>query len=564
MPATEHAAADPGARVHVRACRTTGRPSTRPCGGTRRGLRTSGYYEAVVRTTPVPGQASTAIDLTVDVTRGPLVALTFEGDSLPEAARRELVPVREEASVDEDLLEDSRNRITAWLQERGYWRARVSYSRRQTPTGLEVVFTIARGRVYRVRSVVIGGVQALPEATLRQRVAIEPGDPFAPSVLSAGIASITQLYQNSGFPAARVEQALVDVSAPSLSPDVPGDLEIRLRVTEGTRATVSAHHVRGRAGTRRGRIAVRADAGAWPAFFVGRRRGEPRSRPAALPGRGIPPGTDRGAARQRRRHRCHRRDVRPRRGAPDDRRSHPRGRQRPHQRGHHPPRASHRQGAALRPQPGVREPAAPHGPGPVPQRPDCRRRSGQRRFARRRHHGRGSAGHDGGVRRGAAGRAASAFGRRHRCRRGELRVRRARVLRGGPTQPVGEEPRRQPLRAGERSTTRLPGTIPNATAADSRSTSTACSARGASRARSSTAPTWTSRRSWNRRFDRVSASGDSRRAWTGRGCSASTSRSWRGTDSAAPTSSMHASPSRISSMSIACSRRCGSRRSPIR
>ena len=118
-----------------------------------------------MRTTPVPGQASTAIDLTVDVTRGPLVALTFEGDPLPEAARRELVPVREEASVDEDLLEDSRNRITAWLQERGYWRARVSYSRRQTPTGLEVVFTIARGRVYRVRSVLIGGAQALPEAS---------------------------------------------------------------------------------------------------------------------------------------------------------------------------------------------------------------------------------------------------------------------------------------------------------------------------------------------------------------------------------------------------------------
>ena len=60
------------------------------------------------------------------------MSLTFEGDSLPEAVRRELVPVREEASVDEDLLEDSRGRITTWLQERGYWRARVSYTRRQT------------------------------------------------------------------------------------------------------------------------------------------------------------------------------------------------------------------------------------------------------------------------------------------------------------------------------------------------------------------------------------------------------------------------------------------------
>ncbi len=203
-------------------------------------LRTDGYYEAVVRTTPVPGQAAATIDLTVDVTRGPLVVLTFEGDPLPEAVRRELVPVREEASVDEDLLEDSRSRITTWLQERGYWRARVAYSRRQTETGLEVVFTIARGRLYRVRALVLGGAEALPEATLRERLAIEGGDAFAPSVLAAGIASITQLYQNSGFPAARVEQALVDVSAPSLSLDDPGAVEIRLRVAEGTRATVSS------------------------------------------------------------------------------------------------------------------------------------------------------------------------------------------------------------------------------------------------------------------------------------------------------------------------------------
>lgn len=202
-------------------------------------LRTIGYYEAVVRITPVPGQTAAVIDLIVDVTRGPLVVLMFEGDPLPEAVRRELVPVREEASVDEDLLEDSRNRITTWLQERGYWRARVSYSRRQTETGLEVVFTIARGRLYRVRSLVLGGAQALPESTLRERVPIEADDPFAPSLLAAGIASITQLYQNSGFPAARVEQALVDVSAPSLSLDDPGAIEIRLRIAEGTRATVS-------------------------------------------------------------------------------------------------------------------------------------------------------------------------------------------------------------------------------------------------------------------------------------------------------------------------------------
>ena len=202
-------------------------------------LRAAGYYEAIVRTTPVPGEDGTTIDLTFDVARGPLVSLSFEGDSLPQAVQRELVPVREEASVDEDLLEDSRARITTWLQERGYWRARVSYVRRQTDTGLDVVFTIARGRLYRVQALALGGAQALPEPTLRARIEIENGDVFAPSVLAAGVASITRLYQDSGYPAVRVEQALVDVSAPSLSPEVAGAIDIRLRVAEGTRAVVS-------------------------------------------------------------------------------------------------------------------------------------------------------------------------------------------------------------------------------------------------------------------------------------------------------------------------------------
>jgi outer membrane protein assembly factor BamA len=46
-------------------------------------LRAAGYYEAVVRTTPVPGQGDTTIDVTIDVARGPLVSLAFEGDPLP-------------------------------------------------------------------------------------------------------------------------------------------------------------------------------------------------------------------------------------------------------------------------------------------------------------------------------------------------------------------------------------------------------------------------------------------------------------------------------------------------
>lgn len=203
-------------------------------------LRSSGYYEAVVRTTPVPGEPAATIDLSVDVTRGPLVSLSFEGDPLPETARRELVPVREEASVDEDLLEDSRARIVTYLQERGYWRARVDYVRRETPAGFDVVFTIARGRLYDVEGIVIGGAQAVSEPVLRERIELEVGEIFRPSALASSLDAMVQLYQNSGFPGVRIEQAIVDVSPPALSADVRAAVQVRLRVIEGMRAEVAS------------------------------------------------------------------------------------------------------------------------------------------------------------------------------------------------------------------------------------------------------------------------------------------------------------------------------------
>ena len=110
----------------------------------RAALRKQGYYEAsiVVRRTPRPGAL---VDLTVDVEPGPLVTVRFEGDPIPEARRAELAPVQREASVDEDLLEDSKRRIEAWLQSQGHWRATADYRRDAGDGKLDVVFHVTAG-----------------------------------------------------------------------------------------------------------------------------------------------------------------------------------------------------------------------------------------------------------------------------------------------------------------------------------------------------------------------------------------------------------------------------------
>lgn len=199
--------------------------------------RAAGYYEAMVRTTPSPGATQT-VDLRVEVDRGPRVALSFEGDRLPADVRRDLVPVEAEGSVDEDLLEDSRARIVAWLRERGHWRAEVEYAREVVDGGLDIVFTVRAGRLYDTGEIVIGGQRALTTSDIRALVGLRTGQPFSPSLLDQSEGAIVRAYRDRGFPAARVERALVDVSEPSLAPDSRGTVEVRLRVVEGTEARV--------------------------------------------------------------------------------------------------------------------------------------------------------------------------------------------------------------------------------------------------------------------------------------------------------------------------------------
>ena len=78
-------------------------------------LRRDGHYEASALVRPTPAGTSPAgdplVDVAITIVPGPLVTLRFEGDPIPEARRAELVPVAREASVDEDLLEDSLRRI---------------------------------------------------------------------------------------------------------------------------------------------------------------------------------------------------------------------------------------------------------------------------------------------------------------------------------------------------------------------------------------------------------------------------------------------------------------------
>jgi outer membrane protein insertion porin family len=199
-------------------------------------VRERGHYEARAShgvSFPPGGGAFVSVSLS----RGPLVAVAFTGDPLSRAEQERLVPVRAEASADEDLLEDSNRSIQDFLRERGYRDASVLYTRDERDDRLTVTFAVTRGARFTVSDVQITGQGALSTAELRALLRVQPGDPFVQSALETGIGAILEAYRVRGYVAAQVQRQMVDL-APESPADRASRVAVALGIVEGPRTLV--------------------------------------------------------------------------------------------------------------------------------------------------------------------------------------------------------------------------------------------------------------------------------------------------------------------------------------
>jgi outer membrane protein insertion porin family len=207
-------------------------------------LRARGFYEAQASHSADLEPASSApaggVGATVHIMidRGPHVSVAFSGDPLPEAERERLVPIRAEASADEDLLEDSNRAIEDYFRARGYRDAMVMYTREETAGELTIRFTISRGPRYVVESVAIDGNASIPTSELTPIVRLKAGEPFVQAQVDAAVAGIRGLYRARGFTRAMVTPSVGVLPAATAAAD--RQVPVTLTVVEGPRTIVGA------------------------------------------------------------------------------------------------------------------------------------------------------------------------------------------------------------------------------------------------------------------------------------------------------------------------------------
>ncbi len=211
----------------------------------RADLRKRGYYEASTSIRPTPAGGN-VVDLLITIQPGPSITLKFEGDRLPQDRLNELVTIRREASIDEDLLEDSETRLENYLRQQGYWKADVTVRQESANGAREVIFTINRGRHYHVAGPVeIQGATAIPVSELRALfTGLQPGATFHESDLTTASNAIQAHYRTRGYAAVEVKSA-----ANELDPAREGEGLIQpvIVVSEGIRTVIDAIRISGNA-----------------------------------------------------------------------------------------------------------------------------------------------------------------------------------------------------------------------------------------------------------------------------------------------------------------------------
>jgi outer membrane protein insertion porin family len=201
-------------------------------------LKKRGHLQAAASHTAQISPDGASADLTLEVRAGPVVDVAFAGDPVPSARRDELVPVDREGSVDEDLLEDSSQRIRDYLRQEGNCKGDVSVEPRETAGRLTIVFTVRKGPLCRVapEGVEVSGNTSVPIEDLRPLIVLAPGGPYVPSSLDTASGAVERLYRTRGYAWVDVKTAENELSGAAGS----GTSTIRpsIIIVEGPRASI--------------------------------------------------------------------------------------------------------------------------------------------------------------------------------------------------------------------------------------------------------------------------------------------------------------------------------------
>jgi outer membrane protein insertion porin family len=158
------------------------------------------------------------VDYDFNANQGPLVKVIVNGAKFSKGRLKLLVPIYEEGTIDNDLLNEGRFNMQDFLFQQGYFDASVSVDLEGAGTpNVSVVFTVVKGTKHKVGSVTITGNRYFDEDLLKERMQVQKADAYlrsgrySPALMKADVDSIQALYRANGFDQAQISTSVKDM-----------------------------------------------------------------------------------------------------------------------------------------------------------------------------------------------------------------------------------------------------------------------------------------------------------------------------------------------------------------
>ncbi|MDE3189155.1 MAG: BamA/TamA family outer membrane protein [Acidobacteriota bacterium] len=185
--------------------------------------------------------------------RGPVVKVSVEGANVSSDRLKRLIPVFEEGTVDEDLLNEGSRRLRDYFQRQGYFDVKVEHRRQSAPAkDVVIVYTVTLGQRRRVVRVTVAGNHYFDSGTLRDLLSVHAANTldrhglYSQALVTADIGALTAVYQNNGFSKVKITPATSLMEAKTALTSRKGiGLAIVYNIDEGQQQRVGAVQLEG-------------------------------------------------------------------------------------------------------------------------------------------------------------------------------------------------------------------------------------------------------------------------------------------------------------------------------
>jgi outer membrane protein insertion porin family len=183
---------------------------------------------------------------------GPVVDVRVQGAKIDQDEIQKLVPVYEEGTVDQDLLNEGAQNLRNFYQAKGYFDAHVTHAPVRVDSGhVTALYTVQLGPMHVVDSVSVTGNHYFPRELITQRINIRPKTlinrhgAFSQQMMNQDISSIKALYTSNGFSDVTVKSKISDVEDPKVAKNHLSHLRILYEINEGIQQRIGKYEIIG-------------------------------------------------------------------------------------------------------------------------------------------------------------------------------------------------------------------------------------------------------------------------------------------------------------------------------